>query len=750
MTQNELTALIRDMSLEEKAAQLMQLGGMYYSENAADATGPIAESGYTEEQVLMVGSVLGESGAESLKKIQEQIIAHQPHHIPALFMKDVIHGFRTVFPAPLGLGASFDPELVKKCAEIAAEESAASGLHGTFSPMVDLVRDARWGRVMESTGEDPYLNCQMAAAQVKGFQGEGKIDANHVAACVKHFAGYGGAEAGRDYNTVELTERTFLNYYLAGYQGAVDAGVRFVMTSFNTIDGIPATVNKKLMKDILRDRMGFKGILITDYNAIGETINHGVSCDDRDAARRSMNCGVDMDMMTGSYMRALPGLVRDGLLLEEQLDEAVLRILELKNELGLFEDPYREACTEKEAETILKPEFRAFARKVSAACSVLLKNEEMLPVRAEEKIAWIGPYVDNKQIISFWAPAGKAEDSVTVKEAVTEYRKTGENSFAKGCTLLTEDSDFTLFASEPKDRKAEDPEILLQEAVEEARRADKVVLLIGEHFRETGEATSKTVLTLPEHEMRLLREVRKVNPNVIVVLFTGRPLDLRAVCENAAAVLNVWLPGTEGGHAIVDMIMGTQEPAGRLSMTFPYSVGQCPIYYNHLSTGRPCKPGEKFCSRYLDAPNEPLFPFGFGLGYTAFRLSEIRLSADRMAADGKIIASAELENTGSREGTTVVQFYLQDRFASVARPVKELKGFKKLTLQPGEKTVVEFEITEPMLRFIREDMQYASEPGEFVASIGLSSAEDNSVSFVLEYAGRCELLTSAVICGETR
>ena len=711
MTERELQALLDDMTLPEKIDQMLQVIGAFFTvDDTAILTGPAQAAGITPEDIALAGSGLNASGAERMITAQKQYMEAHPHHIPLLFMGDIIHGFRTIFPMPLAQGAMFDPELSGKCAAVAAKEAAVSGLHVTFAPMCDLVRDARWGRVMESTGEDPYLNGKYAAAMVKGFQGEDMKDPGKVCACVKHFAAYGAAEAGRDYNTAELSEHTLRDFYLKAYREGIDAGAGMVMTSFNTVNGVPASVNRWLMRDVLRDEMGFDGVLISDYSAIRETIAHGCSADERDAAAKALEAGVDIDMMTGVYSGNLKALVEDGTVDEALVDESVMRILRLKNRLGLFENPYKDADPEEEKKVILCREHRSLAREAAQKSFVLLENNGILPLDRKKKIAFIGPYVESRELNSSWAVTGKTEDCVTVREAAEEYAD-------------LKDSIFCADISDPEQvRKA-------------AQEADTVVLALGESFRQSGEAASRAMLDLPEEQMDALREAAAVNENIVVVLFSGRPLDLREVKRRAKAVLEVWLPGTEGGHAILDVLTGQTGPSGKLPMSFPYCVGQVPVYYNHYSTGRPQQPGsdEKYVSRYLDIPNEPLYPFGYGLTYTTFEISPVALDKEVLKSGEKLTAGVRVTNTGDAEGTETVQLYIQDVAASVVRPVRELRGIRKVSLKPGQSEDVSFEIGEEMLAFLRQDGTVGTESGTFRVWIGDSSATENQAEFTGEF-----------------
>ena len=739
MTDQELHLLLEDMSLQEKIDQLLQLTADFYGKTDRDVvTGPASELGISMEDIDLAGSVLNGTGAKALMQIQDAYMDRHPHHIPLLFMMDVIHGYRTIFPAPIAQGASFDPEMSKRAASVAAREASAAGIHVVFSPMVDLVRDPRWGRVMESTGEDPYLNSRFAAAQIHGFQGDDMKEDGKVCGCIKHFAGYGGAEAGREYNTVQVSEHTFREYYLPSYEAGIKAGAGMVMTSFNTVNDIPATINQKLMRQMLREEMGFDGVLISDYAAILETVAHGASSDKKDAAYKALLAGVDIDMMTGCYAGELAKLVKEGTIPESLIDESVLRILQLKNQLGLFEHPHKDADPEKEARYILCPEHRALAREAAAASCVLLKNDKVLPIRPSQKVAFIGPYIDNYEICSSWAVTGHPEDSVTIRQAAKELLPDSDLTFCHGTSLLPRDHVFAGFA-EPN--RAEefyadvfaDPEKALADAVAAAKAADVVILCLGEHYLQTGEATSRTELSLPENQMELFCAVRTANPNVAVVLFNGRPLLLDKLSRDAAAILEAWFPGTEGGHAILDLLTGTKNPSGKLPMTFPRNMGQIPIYYNHFSTGRPLTgtDPQRFVSKYTDAPNTPLFPFGYGLSYTEFSYSDVSLSSDSLTSEDSITASVQLKNTGACTGTEVVQLYIQDVAASTVRPVRELKGFTRITLAPGETQTVSFRISEAELAFHRADGSYGTEPGAFRVWIGGSSATENGANFTL-------------------
>ena len=732
MTGEALQELLDDMSLAEKIGQMNQVIGSFYTGEFV-ATGPMADKGFTEENIGLAGSVIGVSGADAAKRIQKGYMEKHPHQIPLLFMLDVINGYRTVFPIPLGQGAAFEPELSMRCARMAAQEAAVSGVHVTFSPMADLVRDARWGRVMESTGEDPYLSSLYAVAMVRGYQGEDLRKAGSVAACVKHFAGYGAPDAGRDYNTVELSEHTLRQFYLPAYEAGIQTGAALVMTAFNTIDGIPATGNRRLMRQILREEMGFDGVLISDWAAIEEMLCHGYCADRTQAAQRAVTAGVDVDMMSGVYAEQLMALVQDGKVPEALIDEAVMRILTLKNALGLFEAPFKDADEEKEKQIILCEEHRALAREAARKSFVLLKNEGVLPLSDKKKTAYIGPYVNSRNLMGAWSITGETKDVATLREAVLEQRADTDAVFCCGCPMTDSGRKLEGFLECTDEMvSAEEQQRMMDEAVEAAKACGQVVLLLGEDRRQSGEAASSAGIQIPGIQQELLDRVCSVCDQVAVVLFSGRPLDIRQIAEKAQAVLLAWMPGTEGARALVDVLSGRYSPSGKLPMSFPYCVGQVPVHYNEYPTGRPHVPGkdkDRFRSKYLDIPNSPLYPFGFGLTYTSFSVSPVVLDRDHMTKDEILTASVTVRNTGSVEGTETVQLYIRDIAASVVRPVKELKGFCKVTLQPDEQQNVRFFITEKELRFLTENGRWESEPGAFEVFIGTSSLANAPTRF---------------------
>lgn len=735
MRPEELQLLLSEMTLEEKIGELFQIPSYFF--DGDNATGPAAEIGITGNDIRLAGSCLSITGAKKVRQVQENHIRKHPHHIPMLFMADVINGFRTIFPIPLAQGCTFDPELVEKCAAIAAAEAAASGIHVNFSPMADLVQDPRWGRVMESTGEDPYLNGLFAAAMVRGYQGrDNDLTAKgSLASCLKHFAGYGAPLGGRDYNTVELSQRTLREDYLPAYKAAVDAGCELVMTSFNTLDRVPSSANRWLMRDVLRDEMGFSGVLISDWAALHELTIHGIAQDDAQAAELSMAAGVDIDMVSPVYIKHLKNLITDGKISIHQLDEAVLRVLTLKNKLGLFENPYKDGSEEDERSLLLCKVHRDTARECAERSFVLLKNDDqLLPLNKEtDTVAFIGPYTDNPLLSGAWSFFGNDNDCVTVKEGILNNYPAVNAVFASGCPIVDPGTEVLGFQKKPP-KDPTDPASALEEAVTLAKAAGKVVLLLGEHREHSGEGASKANLTLPDCQLELLRRISQVNSNVCVVLFNGRPLDIREITDHAKSILEAWLPGIEGGNALAKVLYGDASPNGKLTMSFPYCVGQVPVFYNHMNTGRPFFGDyrkERYASQYLDIPNQPLFPFGFGLTYTTFSCSNIKLDKACFSPDECIHASVRVTNTGSRAGTETLQLYIRDLVGSVTRPVRQLKAFRRITLEPGESIDVDFTITEEMLRFYDIYMNYTSEPGDFHVFIGTDSTAENKAAFTL-------------------
>lgn len=713
-----MESLLEQMTLEEKIAQLMQLATFFYKGAAGDGeiTGPLEDMGISNDVVQNSGSVLGASGAWEVANIQREHLAENRLGIPLLMMADIVHGFKTIFPVPLAIGCSWDTELAEKSAEIAAKEASVSGVHVTFAPMVDLVRDPRWGRVMESTGEDPYLNSVFAKAFVRGFQGEDLTNDTHrVAACVKHFAAYGAPEGGRDYNTVNMSERQLRESYLPAYKAALDEGCEMVMTAFNTVDGIPASGNKKLMRDLLRDEWGFDGVMISDWGAVKELIPHGVAEDEREAALKGLEAGVDIEMMTACYAKNLQDLVESDELSEALIDESVLRILNLKNKLGLFENPYRGTSEELEKEVIMSEEHRQVAKELAIKSSVLLKNDQVLPLKKEQKIALIGPFAKNGDVLGPWSWQGSKEAAVQVYDG-----------------LLSKTSQANLLVAQGSDIETITEEQLTQ-AVEIGKEADVIVLALGEASEMSGEGGCLADIRLPEAQLELVAKIKELGKPVVTVLFNGRPLDLHGVIDESDALLEAWYPGTEAGSAIADLLYGDANPSGKLSMSFPYSVGQVPVYYNCFNTGRPQGENkqERYVTHYLDIPNEPLLPFGYGLSYTTFDYNDMSLSADSLTEESSIDVTVNVTNTGEHAGEETVQFYIRDISGEIVRPLKELKGYEKVRLWPGETKQVTFTITEDQLRYYHSDLTFKSDKGKFHAMIGPNSNELTIKEFIL-------------------
>ncbi len=703
----DLEKLLAGMTVEEKIGQLEQFNANTLGDSVAEITGPRQQLGIGNDFIPMVGSTLNFHGAEEMISIQKKHLEQDRNKIPLLFMMDVIHGYRTIYPIPLALGASFAPETVEECSKMAAKEAVAGGVQVTFTPMVDYVRDARWGRVMESCGEDPLVNAVMGATQVKAFQGDDLSDHDRIATCVKHFAAYGGAEAGRDYNTVEISERLLREYYFPAYKACIDAGSVMIMPSFNSLNGVPSIANEWLMKDVLKKEWGFDGIVISDYNAIGELIKHRITDNTRDAAKMAFDCGCDIEMMSPTYYANLKSLIEEGVFTMEQLDAAVMRVLKLKDDLGLFEDPYRGASAEQEAALACCPAHRDIARRAAEESAILLKNDGILPLSKDTKrIALIGPFADSKCIKGFWACDGRDEDCVTVYEGISALLPDAEITVATGCS-----AEWNELSREGFD-----------EAIHAAEHADVVILCLGEPQHYSGEGNSRADIGLPGVQNELAKLVIEANPHAAALLFHGRPpvlTELDAICP---AILSMWFPGTEGGSAAASLLFGNVNPSGKVPMSFPKSVGQCPIYYNHPITGRPKKKPEevhqKYASNYIGCGNLPLYPFGHGLSYSHFVYESLKLDKSEMTKDDTITATVTLTNVGDVAGKEVVQLYLFDKVASSVRPIQSLIGFEKVELAAQETKTVTFEITEPMLRFYDARCNCISEAGEFEISTG--------------------------------
>ncbi len=729
--------LMSKMTLEEKIGQLNL-------PSSGDITTGQAKSSNIAEKIKkgQVGGLFNIKGVEKIRDVQRVAVEESRLKIPLIFGMDVIHGYETVFPIPLGLAATWDMAAVEQSARIAAVEASADGICWTFSPMVDISRDPRWGRFSEGNGEDPFLGGEIAKAMVHGYQGVGDkaySDKTNIMACVKHYALYGAGEAGRDYNTVDMSRIRMFNEYMYPYQAAVDAGVGSVMASFNEIDGVPATANKWLMTDVLRDQWGFNGFVVTDYTGILEMVDHGIG-DLQTVSARALAAGVDMDMVSEGLSTVGKSL-QEGKVTQAQIDQACRRILEAKYKLGLFQDPYKYCDVNRAKKEIYTKEHRAVARKIASESFVLLKNaNNTLPLNKKGTIAVIGPLADTRSNMpGTWSVAVDLTKPATVVEGIKEVA--GQNAkvvYAKGSHLISDaayEERATMFGRTlNRDKETRSNEEMLREALEVAKSSDVIVAALGESSEMSGESSSRTELDIPDVQKTLLKELLKTGKPVVLVLFTGRPLTLTWEQQNVPAILNVWFGGSEAAHAIGDVLFGDVNPSGKLVATFPQNVGQIPLFYNHKNTGRPLGEGkwfEKFRTNYLDVTNDPLYPFGYGLSYTTFNYSDVKLSSSTLNQNGQLTASVTVSNTGKHDGAEVVQLYIRDVVGSVTRPVKELKGFEKVFIKAGESKTVEFKITPDLLKFYNYDLKYVFEPGEFNVMIGGNSRDVKSASFTL-------------------
>jgi beta-glucosidase len=726
---NFISALMKKMTLEEK------IGQMNLPTVGFDVTGPLLSQG-VEGKIKkgLVGGVFNTYTPDAVRKLQDIAVKETRLKIPLIFGYDVIHGHRTIFPINLGMSATWDPALVEETARAAAEEASADGLNWVYSPMVDIARDPRWGRVSEGSGEDPYLGSQMAKAMVKGYQGNDLSKDNTVMACVKHFALYGAVEAGRDYNTVDMSKLKMYNEYLPPYKAAVDAGVGSVMTSFNEVDGIPATGNKWLLTNLLRKQWGFNGFIVTDYTSINEMVNHGMG-DDKKVTELALNAGVDMDMVGEEFLRYAALLVKEGKVSSKTIDDACRRILEAKYKLGLFDDPYRYISEAKNKQEIMSADKIALSKLAAIESIVLLKNSgNVLPLSEQKKIAFIGPLVkDQRNIIGSWSGAGDYKKAVSLWDALQKKKNSNSFSYALGCNLV--DDTLLINKLNPHDGQlttdVRSPQQLIDEAVNVASQSDVIVAVLGEAFGMTGEAASRSEIGLLPNQIELLKALKKTGKPIVLVLMNGRPLTLSWEDENMDGILETWFGGTMAGPAIADVLFGDASPSGKITMTFPRNVGQIPIYYNHKNTGRPFDQNQKYTSKYLDVSNSPLYPFGYGLGYTTFNYSNIVLNNKILKANGKIGVSVKITNTGSRSGKETVQLYIRDMTGSITHPVKELKDFQQITLQPGESKNVSFTISVNELKFYNSDLKYVFEPGNFKVFIGTNSDDVKEADFKL-------------------
>lgn len=723
--------LMSRMTIEEKIGQL-NLPAVGF-----DVTGPILSEGVDEKiDQGLVGGVFNTFTPQAVRKLQQRAVTNSRLKIPLLFGYDVVHGHKTIFPIPLALSTSWDMDLIEKSARIAAREASADGLNWTFSPMVDISRDPRWGRMSEGSGEDPYLGGLIGAAMVKGYQTNSLANRDAILACVKHFALYGAAEAGRDYNTTDMSPIRMYNEYLPPYKAAIDAGAETVMVSFNDINGVPATANHWLLTDLLRNQWGFKGFVVSDYTGVSELVAHGLG-DLQTVSARSVSAGTDMDMVSEGFLKTLKKSLDEKKIGIDVIDLACRRILEMKYRMGLFADPFK-YVDEKRAETeILSAANRNDARKIAAASMVLLKNEnQLLPLRKNAKIALIGPLADNQRdMIGNWSAAGDWKKAVSVMTGLKNMAPDLEIVYAKGANLVDDPHILKQINANGAEIHADSksPDELILDAVKAAKEAEIAVVVLGESAIMGGEATSRTNLDLLPNQQKLLKALKETGKPIVLVLMNSRPLTLTWEDENIPAILETWFAGTEAGNAIADVLMGNYNPAGKLTATFPRNMGQIPLYYNHKSTGRPYNgvSNEKFVSRYIDSSNDPLYPFGYGLSYTTFSISPVKLNRTDLQKGRNLEAAVEVKNTGKYDGHEVVQLYIQDIYGSVTRPVKELKGFQKIFLKKGESKKVIFKIDEEMLRFYNSELKHVAEPGDFNVFIGSNSRDVSQATFKL-------------------
>ena len=725
--------LLQQMTLDEKIGQLNLVAIGF------DVTGPVVSRNVHENiRAGRVGGVFNTYTPVAARKLQQMALKQTRLGIPLLLGYDVIHGHRTIFPIPLGLAATWDMTLIEKSARIAAQEASADGLNWVYSPMVDISRDPRWGRIAEGSGEDAWYGAQVARAMVRGYQTDDLTNKEAVMACLKHFALYGAAEAGRDYNTVDMSPQRMFQDYLPPYQAAIEAGVGSVMTAFNEINGVPATANKWLMQDLLRTQWGFTGLVVTDYTALNELVAHGIGKNEYEAARLALDAGTDMDMVGEVYLKHLGQLVKDGKVSEGQIGLACRRVLEAKYKLGLFRDPYRGVSEKRAAQVIMNPGFIAAARDIARRSLVLLKNEQhALPLKKQGSIALVGPLARNQRdLIGNWSGAGDWKQAVSVEQGIRNATgNTLQIHYAKGANF-TDDAQMIERLNAHGGNLEIDPRTaaaLISEAVAAAQKADVVVAVVGESQGMSGEAASRADIGLPAPQLNLLKALKETGKPLVVVLMNGRPLTLTWEHAHADALLETWFAGTEAGNAIADVLFGHYNPAGRLTTTFPQHVGQVPLYYNYKHTGRPFggQQLDKYKSRYLDVSNEPLFPFGFGLSYTTFQYSRPVLNKTTMRPGETLQVKVNITNTGNFDGEEVVQLYLQDLVASLTRPVKELKGYRKIALKKGETKALTFTLTVEDLKFYNQDLQYIYEPGDFKVLLGPNSRDVQEAPFQL-------------------
>ncbi|WP_293915227.1 MULTISPECIES: beta-glucosidase BglX [unclassified Sphingobacterium] len=729
-----INTLMSKMTLEEKIGQLNLVTGGEATTGSTVSTG-------VEGKIKSgaIGGIFSMSTPQRIRAAQDLAVKQSRLGIPLIFGMDVIHGYKTIFPIPIGLASSWDMNLVRQTAQIAATEATADGINWTFSPMVDISRDPRWGRFSEGNGEDPYLSSKIAIEMVKGYQGNDLAAHNTLMACVKHFALYGAAEAGRDYNTTDMSLHRMYNEYLPPYKAAIDAGAGSIMTSFNDINGVPATANKWLMTDLLRQQWGFQGMVVTDYTAINELIDHGLG-DLQQVSALSLKAGVDMDMVGEGYLGTLKKSLQEGKVTQADIDRACRLVLEAKYKLGLFDDPYKYCDVNRAKNNILTKAHLAKSREVAAKSFVLLKNDKQtLPFTKKGKIALVGPLANTgANMPGTWSVSADLEHTPSLLQGMKDALGNKVTiQYALGTNLL-EDPVYqeraTMFGRTiPRDNRSEQE--LIAEAIKASEGADAIVAALGESSEMSGESSSRTEIGIPANQQRLLQALLKTGKPVVLVLFTGRPLTLTWENEHVPAILNVWFGGTETGKAVADVLFGDVNPSGKLPATFPKNVGQIPLYYNAKTTGRPLEQGkwfQKFRSNYLDVDNDPLYPFGYGLSYTAFQYNNLRLSTSKLEKQGKIKVTVEVKNTGKYDGEEVVQLYIRDMVGSVTRPVKELKGFQKIAFKAGETKTIEFDLTEEDLKFYNENLEFVAEPGEFEVYVGTNSKDVLTSKFELQ------------------
>jgi len=703
--EQRVNALLSQMTLEEKLGQLQQLDG--------EGNGNFRPEHLDLIRKGLLGSTLNVRGAQRTNQVQRVAVNESRLKIPVLFGFDVIHGYRTIFPIPLAEASSWDPPLAERSAAVAAQEANNAGVRWTFAPMVDIARDPRWGRITEGAGEDPFLGAAFARARVRGFQGLDYSEPDKVLACAKHWVAYGAAEGGRDYNTTDVSEHTLREIYFPPFKAAVDAGVGTLMSSFNALNGVPASSNPFTLTKVLREEWKFDGFVVSDYTSVRELINHGVAANEKEAAALALNAGIDMEMVSRSFNQFGPQLLKQNKLTTATIDEAVRRILRIKFRLGLFDKPFTDET--REPGSLLRPESIRLAREIAGRSMVLLKNDrDALPLNKNVgSIAVLGPLADDRRApLGWWAGDGKPEDTITplagIKQKVSAQTKVG---YAKGCEVTG------------------DSTAGFQEAVDLAKASDVAILFVGEIADMVGEGASRASLDLPGPQMKLVQAIQATGKPTVVVLVNGRPLSIGWIVDNVPAILESWMGGSQSGNAIADVLFGDVNPGAKLPVSFPRTVGQIPIYYNHLNTGRPPDPSNRYNSKYSDIPSTPLFPFGYGLSYTTFKISNLQLSAPQINVNGKLTVSVEVENTGRRAGDEVVQLYIRDPVASMARPVKELKGFQRVSLQPGEKKRVEFVLASEQLGFWNREVRYVVEPGEFRVMVGANSVDLTEATF---------------------